>query len=442
MHKSFLSIAVSLALVGGSAHASPFESRPLAEVLDQAKREGKVAFVDFYANWCGPCKQVDATVYPDPKVQTWLKQYTVPVAIDGERGQGPDLRERYKLMFYPTMLLLKPDGTELGRYVGSLGVEDFLRNFEQIRTGQDRVKTLEKAVARDPKAFDQRLELVNLLLDQDKKKKASEHLLALLDSDTQWAGFAANELLSDDEKKDEKLAKRIDERTDGLFKTANDGKASPGQLAALVGLLGARHRAEDLIKLETQLGGADLDGETRFGLVRRAAAAQMDGKRYEQAVALLQASTQWSESHPPADSASTEDRYEAKQHLSYLYGELYKALLLAGRPADAKSVAEHSLGLDSDVNNYNRLAWAAFEAEKSDEYSLTLARKGHELAHGEDLNMADTLANVLQQLGKKDEALAVIDAAVKTTNSPKRIKEFQTLRESITNPKKDDAKKT
>jgi thiol-disulfide isomerase/thioredoxin len=441
MTKTYFVLAVSALLVAGAAIASPFEVRPLAEVLQQAGREGKLAFVDFYANWCDPCKQVDATVFPDPKVQAWLEQHTVPVAIDGERGQGQELRERFQLKFYPTFLLLKPDGTELGRYVGSLSAEAFLETFDQLRTGTDRVAVLEKAVADNPKDWDRRLELAGLYEERDKAALAREQYLALLDGDTMWAGVAAGQLLGQDET-DEALAKSIDARADALLQAAIEGKATPGQTSALIGLLGARKRAAHLVRLEAALREKDLEPRLRYALARRAAAAELEQKRYEAAAAVLRHATGALEPGLSSGSATTQERYEARQHVLFLYGALFKALLLAEKPQEARAVAERSLGLDVDVNNYNRLAWAAFEAEKSSEFTLELARRGHELAHGQDLNMADTLANVLHQLGRKDEALDVIDAAVKTTNAPKRLKEFQELRGSITNPKKAESKES
>jgi len=34
------------------------------EVIQQAKREHKYIFVDCYASWCGPCKEMESDIYP------------------------------------------------------------------------------------------------------------------------------------------------------------------------------------------------------------------------------------------------------------------------------------------------------------------------------------------------------------------------------------------
>src|SRR5262245_43890278 len=213
MRKSSLILAVSCVLAAGRAHAESFAVRPVAEALEQAKHDGKLAFLDFYANWCDPCKQVATTVFPDPKVKTWLEQYTVAFAVDGERGEGPQVRERYKLKFYPTMLLLKPDGTEIGRYTGSLGVDEFLQTFQALRSGQDRTAALKKRVEADPKDVEARMQLSTVYEEQGKDKEAKAQYTAMLDLDSRWAGMAAEQLLGKDPN-DAKLRKKIDKRAD------------------------------------------------------------------------------------------------------------------------------------------------------------------------------------------------------------------------------------
>ena len=40
-----------------------------AEALEKANKEGKLIFMDAYTSWCGPCKRMSASVFPDPVYQ-------------------------------------------------------------------------------------------------------------------------------------------------------------------------------------------------------------------------------------------------------------------------------------------------------------------------------------------------------------------------------------
>lgn len=44
------------------------ESLNWKQVLQRAKEGNRYIFVDCYATWCGPCKEMDKTVYSNEKV--------------------------------------------------------------------------------------------------------------------------------------------------------------------------------------------------------------------------------------------------------------------------------------------------------------------------------------------------------------------------------------
>ena len=41
-----------------------FETGSWKEVLQKAKQENKLIFVDLYTTWCGPCKKMAAETFP------------------------------------------------------------------------------------------------------------------------------------------------------------------------------------------------------------------------------------------------------------------------------------------------------------------------------------------------------------------------------------------
>ncbi|WP_164126154.1 redoxin domain-containing protein [Sphingobacterium luzhongxinii] len=78
-------------------------------ILDQAKRERKLILIDFYTSWCGPCKMMDAHVFPDPTVSKTLQDHYVVVKLDAEKDAlGKVLAARYIIRSYPTFLIIEP----------------------------------------------------------------------------------------------------------------------------------------------------------------------------------------------------------------------------------------------------------------------------------------------------------------------------------------------
>lgn len=83
--------------------------------MAQAKKSGKPMFVDFYATWCGPCKALDAQVFPDPRVVSAARGY-IAVKVDGDKR--PDLMKKYSIEAYPSLGFFSPSGKLLKLQVG------------------------------------------------------------------------------------------------------------------------------------------------------------------------------------------------------------------------------------------------------------------------------------------------------------------------------------
>ncbi len=79
-----------------------------AEILD---RDG-VAIVDFYADWCGPCKMMAPVIDKIAEENPDINVAKVNVDLEGE------LAAQYGVMSIPTLVIFK-DGKEINRSVGA-----------------------------------------------------------------------------------------------------------------------------------------------------------------------------------------------------------------------------------------------------------------------------------------------------------------------------------
>jgi thiol-disulfide isomerase/thioredoxin len=131
------------ATVAAGDDEGPF--RPMS--FDQAKRaaaEGgkRMVVVDFYTTWCGPCKMLDQTTWKDQGVRDWLAKEAICLKIDAEKETA--LADKYWITAYPTILLLRPDGSEVDRLVGYRNAKTFLAEARDALAGNDSLSRARK----------------------------------------------------------------------------------------------------------------------------------------------------------------------------------------------------------------------------------------------------------------------------------------------------------
>ena len=141
----------------GAAMAGADESMFREMTLDRARQtasEGgkKLVLIDFYTVWCGPCKKLDETTWKDQGVRDWLAREAVCLKVDAEKDEA--LAGSYRVNAYPTILLLRPDGTEVDRLVGYRDPKAFLADAAEALAGNDSLSRARKALegpnANDP----------------------------------------------------------------------------------------------------------------------------------------------------------------------------------------------------------------------------------------------------------------------------------------------------
>lgn len=100
------------------------------EALEVARKEKKMVFVDFYSDWCSPCKQALIDFFPLKQVGDYLNRRFVCLKVNGGKGEGNKLYNRLGGDAYPTLLIHTADGKELMRRRSFGPVEDVLTDIE------------------------------------------------------------------------------------------------------------------------------------------------------------------------------------------------------------------------------------------------------------------------------------------------------------------------
>ena len=122
-------ITLSLLFVCGFLNAAQinFLDNPAWKtVLEKAKKENKIIFLDAYAVWCGPCKNMDAQIYTDPKVADFYNANFINVKYDMEKGEGPKLANLFQVTAYPSLLFINTEGKVIHKGIGFKPVSSFL----------------------------------------------------------------------------------------------------------------------------------------------------------------------------------------------------------------------------------------------------------------------------------------------------------------------------
>jgi thioredoxin:protein disulfide reductase len=134
--------AVGLAAVGMAAWlALPHSAESAIEWqafdstgLEVARQAGRPVVLDFLADWCIPCHEMERTTFLDPAVRQEAARFAMLRAdITRESEDSSDLVERYDVHGVPTIIFYDSSGTEAQRLVGYVSAEEMLTAMRAVR---------------------------------------------------------------------------------------------------------------------------------------------------------------------------------------------------------------------------------------------------------------------------------------------------------------------
>lgn len=137
--RTLLALLFTLFLtVSGFATGIQFFEGTWGDALKEAKAQEKIIFVDAYAVWCGPCKQMAKNVFPDDKVGEFYNKNFISMQIDMERGMGLEFAKLYPVSAYPTLFFINAKGEVIHKAVGAQREEALINIGKRVLEMEDK----------------------------------------------------------------------------------------------------------------------------------------------------------------------------------------------------------------------------------------------------------------------------------------------------------------
>jgi len=124
--------------------------RKFDEGVAEAKKTKKKILLDVYADWCKWCKKLDAEVYTDSKVASYLNKYYVLIKVNGEsndrlthknqRMTEEQLARVFGVTGFPTIIFLDSNAEIIDKLGGFVAADRFLPIIQYI--GEDYYKKM------------------------------------------------------------------------------------------------------------------------------------------------------------------------------------------------------------------------------------------------------------------------------------------------------------
>jgi thiol:disulfide interchange protein DsbD len=105
--------------------------------LNRALKSNKIVIVDFKADWCGACKELENKTFKDPQVLSFLSQnefLAIDVTVTNEETN--ELLQKYKVMGLPHVMFFDKDGNLLPELTISsyISPKQMLEKIEILKT--------------------------------------------------------------------------------------------------------------------------------------------------------------------------------------------------------------------------------------------------------------------------------------------------------------------
>jgi len=128
-------LIISVYFLLPSSRLSPDWEPFTFSAYEEALQNNNKMIIDFYADWCIPCKELDALTFSNPNVIEEMKNFSI-FKVDMTQTLSEEtekLRKQFNILGMPTVLLIDSNGKEVNRLTGFVNANEFLSLIEKVK---------------------------------------------------------------------------------------------------------------------------------------------------------------------------------------------------------------------------------------------------------------------------------------------------------------------
>ncbi|MCX7830085.1 MAG: thioredoxin domain-containing protein [Acidobacteria bacterium] len=361
----------------------------LSKALDIAKKENKVVMIDFFTDWCTPCKVLEKQVWQDESsIKEISKLNIIPMKLDAEK-EGLNDAKKYTIKAYPTILFLNKDGDELGRRVGFGSKEDVLNAIKKNCKETISIKELKEIYEKEPNNFENAFNLA---------KKISE-------TQVDEAINIYKKIYEND--KENAKGYRDKARIEGLMLEFENLTNCVDGINSLLYTFYRKPKPVDILWNNQPIGFEDVKKSIDY-LYKGVALS----KSKEIANVLEELTKEFKDSN--IDLKDYEFNCNA---LDSFYNAFNGANWISVQDATIDLMLLFKNNLSAQC--LNTIAWHNYQLQKNLEEALLISQKSCEMSNDDPLFL-DTQAHILMSLGQKDKAIEIEKKAIEKAKNDEK----------------------
>jgi thioredoxin-related protein len=360
------------------------------QVKEKAKKENKYLFVDCFTTWCGPCKYMASTIFPQEKMGDFFNKNFVNVKVQFDKtkddseeikswyADAESMSKEFNVRAYPTFLIFSPQGELVHRIVGGGDADGFIAKAQMALNPETQYYTLLKKAESgkpDPQTLKQLAITAEAAYDEENATKfATAYLATQKDLYTKENLDFLSKYTKSSKSKGFELMLKEPQKVDAVL-----GKGKANEILSKVIL------QEDIYS----------------GL--RKPAANIDSL-----ITAAQAK------YPKVDISKSTDLLKVQFYQNTKKWDKFQPAVLAYMK---------KYGTEVNSQMLNSFAWTVFENCKDPDCvasAMAWSKRSVDETQEKEPAFLDTYANLLYKLGKKDEAIAVQQKAVDLVPAEKK----------------------